>query len=1033
MRTAGAVRWRLRRYACGLLAALPLAASWLPPLYATTLPRVGDIDSVVGSGVGDGRPASDAIVDPRGLSIRPVGGNVILYIADGSNNRIRTVDGSTGIIATVAGTGHVGYSGDNGPATLADLRFPTDVLSDTVGNVYIADSDNNRVRRINTNGTITTYAGTGVAGSSGDGGIATAATLSAPRGLAFDAQGNLYVAEFSGNRIRRIAANGIITTVAGSGTWGNLGDGGAANQAQLANPTGIAIDPRGSLYIADYNNSKIRVVDTTGIITTIAGDGFQGFVGDGGPAVASRLKLPYRVVFDPSGNLLILDNGNNRVRRIQAVSGIVSGAGIITTVAGNGANGSTGDGGAATAASLWYLNGLAVGSSGLIYLGVTINQIPSLDNRVRVVNSGTIQSYVGGKNGDGGPAVEAMIDPHGVDSGGSAAPTDLYIADANNSRIRYVNGNSGIISTVAGNGTGGFSGDGGLATNAAIHSPFDVARDSSGNLWIADTLNNRVRKVLPSGVITTVAGTGSYGYGGDGGSATSASLALPYAVAVDAGGTTLYIADFANNRIRKVVGGTITTVAGTGTYGYAGDGGPATSAKLASPSDIGLAPDGTLYIADFGNNLIRHVRADGIIERVAGTGQGGFSGDGGAATAAKLYQPSTISLDQAGNLYIGDSQNKRVRRVDAATGIIVTIAGTGLGGTEGDDGPAMQANLYRPTGLEVAPNGELYIAQSDSTRVRVVTLDSSSSPPNNFNLSGTLSYFGNNAGVDAAAVTISASSQGTQSTQSDVAGNFTISGVPGNTWTLTPRKDGGGNGAITALDATIALEASVGLLGLSPAQVLACDANGSGTISGIDASLILQYRVGLIPKLPVAQACSSDWIFSPNPATAPNQSLTQPIFSGGNCQLGSISYNPLASSAALQNLTGIFLGDCNGSWQSGVGAAATSTGAVHVGRLRRQGAALWVPLMVMGTTTFNSVEITLRYDPSALASPTFRSSETLSGALMEINREIPGRVSIAAASPFPLPAGRIAWLRFASNGHISRDAVRIVHAIVESN
>jgi hypothetical protein len=344
--------------------------------------------------------------------------------------------------------------------------------------------------------------------------------------------------------------NGIITTVAGNGAQGFAGDGGLAASASLFSPSGVAVDASGNLFIADRDNSRIRKVSISGIVTTVAGNATSGFAGDGGPATSASLSHPYFVAADASGNLFTSDY--QRIRKVSA-------SGIITTVAGNGGAGFSGDGGPATSATFVYPLGVAVDAFG-----------------------------------------------------------NLFIGDSGNNRVRKVSP-SGIITTVAGNGTGGqnngaFSGDGGPATSAALNFPGGVAVDASGNLFIADINNNRIRKVSASGIITTVAGSGavgflSGGFSGDGGPATAALLASPFGVAVDASGN-LFIADSNNDRIRKVsASGIITTIAGDATYGFSGDGGPAASASLWSPQAVAVDASGDLFIADFSNNRIRKVSA----------------------------------------------------------------------------------------------------------------------------------------------------------------------------------------------------------------------------------------------------------------------------------------------------------------------------------------------------------------------------------------------------------------------------------------
>ncbi len=394
--------------------------------------------------------------------------------------------------------------------------------------------------------------------------------------MALDASGNLYIADQGNNRIRRVDTNGIIATIAGSGAQGYEGDGVQATAAMLYRPMSVTVDVSGNLYIADEGNNCIRKVEQNGIITTIAGNGTEGYSGDNGPATLAQLRYPSGVTTDVFGNLYIADQGNNRIRGIKDVFTPEDTFNIIITAAGNG-----------------------------------------------------IMDY----SGDGGPSTEAQLSrPTGV---AVDASNNIYIADNLNHRVRKVDTN-GTITTVAGNGTGGYSGDGGLATEAELYYPSGVAVDALGNLYIADDYNSCVRKVDRNGVITTVAGNGDWGYRGDGGPATQAQLNSPKSVAVDIWGN-LYIVDQGNHRIRKVdANGIITTVAGNGTRGYAGDGGPAVQAELWYPSDIAVDALHNFYIVDWGNSRIRKVDANGIIMTVAGNGISGYTGNGGSATQASL-------------------------------------------------------------------------------------------------------------------------------------------------------------------------------------------------------------------------------------------------------------------------------------------------------------------------------------------------------------------------------------------------------------
>ena len=321
------------------------------------------------------------------------------------------------------------------------------------------------------------------------------------------------------------------------------------------------------------------------------------------------------------------------------------------------------------------------------------------NSRIRRVDLTTnvITTVAGGGTGalgDGGPATDATFSSHPMRVTGDRA-CNLFVADAHHARIRKIDVATGIIDTVAGCGIEGYSGDGGPAVHAQIASPHGSALDQQGNIYIADLKNDCIRKVdAATGIVTTVAGNGDHGYSGDGGPATEAMLASPIAVTCNADGD-LYIADHRNSRVRRIDASTgiITTVAGTGEQGYSGDGGPAAQAAISLPRDVALDADGALYIADGANNRIRRVTPDGAISTVAGTGRAEFSGDEGSALQANLSMPYSIALDRDGNLYIVDTGNYRVRKIDASTGIITTAAGNGSYGFSGDGGPAIHARL----------------------------------------------------------------------------------------------------------------------------------------------------------------------------------------------------------------------------------------------------------------------------------------------------------------------------------------------------
>ena len=639
---------------------------------------------------GDEGPAVRArLASPYGVA---VDGSGNVYIADRRNHRIRRVDRS-GTITTVAGTGERGFGGDGGPAVAARLNEPTRVALDTSGALYIADRGNHRIRRVDGLGIVTTVAGNGEIGFSGDGGPAVEARLKLPQGMAVDGSGALYIADTWNRRIRRVDASGTITTVAGSGGRGYGGDGGPAVRTSLNVPAGVAVDGLGNLYIAESEQNRVLRVDTSGIITTMAGNGEIGFSGDGGPAVEAWLNTPLGVTVDEAGNVYIADWGNHRIRRVD-------GSGIITTIAGTGERGFSGDGGPAVEASLWHPEGVTVDGGGNLYIADWGN------HRIRRVDgSGVITTIAGigesGFGGDGGPAAGAWLNtPLGVavDTSGN-----VYIADTYNDRIRRVDG-SGIITTVAGTGESGFGGDGGPAGEAQLDSPRGVAVDGSGNLFIADANNGRIRRVNSLGAITKVA----------------SRLHWPTGVAVDGLGN-VYIADTVDHRIRRVdAGGTLTTIAGIGESGFSGDGGPAVEARLNHPRGVAVDEGGNVYIADTWNQRIRRVDPSGGITTVAGIGEGSDSGGAGPATEAVLDWPVGVAVDGSGNLYIADTYNNRIRRVDTS-GTLTTIAGTGVRGYSGDGGLAATAQLNDPTGVAVDDEGNVYVADSRNHRIRVLT------------------------------------------------------------------------------------------------------------------------------------------------------------------------------------------------------------------------------------------------------------------------------------------------------------------------
>ena len=665
------------------------------------------ISTVVGLGTADNVPAVNTGLFQPVMEFVDAAGNI--YFSDHLNHRVRKID-TSGIITTLAGNGTRGFSGDGGPAASALVDHPYGTYVDAVGNIYFCDLFNHRVRKIDTSGIITTVAGNGTPTFSGDGGPAVTASLKSPIGVIMDVVGNLYIS--TNRHVRRVDPVGTITTFAGNGIAGFSGDDGPAADANLNGPYSMAFDTVGNLYFAETSNQRVRRVDTSGIITTVAGNGGFGFSGDGGSATNAHFSHPWDVAVDPSGNIYIADFANSRIRRVDNATG------IITTFAGAVFPGSgiAGDGGFATDALLGGPAGVSVDGLGNLFISEIRN------NRIRKIDTSNIITTVGGGGaGDGGPVSEANLNaPYGV---ALDAAGNLYITDGAYQRIRKIDA-SNPITRVAGTGYYGFSGDGGPATLADIRWAQNLHVTPSGEIYIPDAHNNRIRKVDLFGTITTVAGSGPAGlihggFSGDGGPATNALLNLPLAVHTDAAGN-MYISDYRNHRIRKVdTAGIITTIAGTGTQGYSGDGGPALSATMRFPRGIHVDGVGNIYFADGNNHALRKIDTSGIITTVAGTGTPGYSGDGGPAVIANLNRPTGVHMDLFGNLFIAGISNNRIRMVDPS-GIITTVAGNGSIGFNGDGILATAASIYNPTDVVTDPSGNLYVADRTHNRIRKV-------------------------------------------------------------------------------------------------------------------------------------------------------------------------------------------------------------------------------------------------------------------------------------------------------------------------
>ncbi|HWS45963.1 MAG TPA: hypothetical protein VN636_08895 [Acidimicrobiia bacterium] len=712
------------------------------------------------------------------------------FIADSGDHKVRCIPAVTtanacfqaspvvGSIYTVVGNGQVGSLGDGGAAYLAKLDTPAGLAVDGARNLFITDTGNNNVRVVAaanatfygqnmTAGFIYRVAGQQSAGGNGGGATAAGAKLNAPQDVAVDGAGNAYISDTGNQRVRKVLANGnfAATDFAGNGTAcaapPACGDTTAANAANLNNPAGIAVDGAGNVFIADKSDHEIRVVAaatstlyggnvTAGRIYTIGGRGSSGANGDNVLATNAFLNLPIGVDVNSSGDVVIGDSGNDEVRVIAGANGSRFGvsppmtANNIYTIAGN-VNGTsyTGDGYPATGPGAANLNtplGVAIDPTSWavwVAAGGGSHLVQMVDPANNLVFTRAGQSGAAGTpvqaNGDGAAAAawEIASQQHSVlDASGN-----LYFADSADNRIRAWVASTGEVRTVAGTGASG-DGTGGNALTAALKAPQGVALDGSGNLYIADTGNHKIKKVIltPGGTnggtigdISVVAGTGTAcatpftGGCGEGGAAAGATFSSPTDVAVD-GSNNLIVADYGDCTLRLLPAVTATVygaarAAGNayrigGTFGSCSnnDNATATSGTLANPVGIDIDGNGNIYVAQyFGTNYarIRKIDSSGALTTVAGSGIFPGSADGAATTVATLSWPIDVAWDaNTGTLYIADSNTNKIRAL--AGGNVTTVAGGGSS-NPGDGGPALGGALGIPYGLSLTSSGDLII------------------------------------------------------------------------------------------------------------------------------------------------------------------------------------------------------------------------------------------------------------------------------------------------------------------------------------
>lgn len=614
----------------------------------------GVVSTLAGTGISgfaDGVGSAANFASPNGVAVDASG---TVYVADTGNHRIRKIT-SAGVVSTLAGSGSAGFV--DGSGSTAKFSSPYGLAVDGSGNVYVTDSSNNRIRKVTSAGAVSTLAGSGVAGfADGAGGTAK---FSQPTGITVDASGTVYVTDTGNHRIRKITSAGVASTLAGSGVYGSTDGTGTA--ALFNSPRGVVVDGSGDLYVSDAGSQKIRKVTSAGVVTTLAGDGNSGFAD--GTGSAARFYRPDGIAVDGGGNVYVADYSNQIIRKVTS-------AGVVTTFAGapaaSGLLDATGG-----AARFYWPSGLAVDSSGNAY-------VADANNRIRKITSAGAVSTLAGSGvagfADGAGSIARFANPSGVAVDGSGS---VYVADTNNHKIRKIT-SAGVVSTFAGSGVAAFAdGTGSLAKFA---NPNGVAVDANGNVYVADTNNHKIRKITSAGEVSTLAGGTSGFADGAGG---MAKFSNPRGVAVDGSGN-VFVADFGNHRIRKITSaGVVSTLAGSGVAGFAD--GAGSTAKFSSPMGAAVDAGGTVYVADTGGNRVRKITEAGVVVTIGGAGVVGSTE--GAGVLALFSNPKGVAVDGGGNVIVSDTDNNKIR-YGAVSGLPLAITTQPTGTTVLQGAPA---------------------------------------------------------------------------------------------------------------------------------------------------------------------------------------------------------------------------------------------------------------------------------------------------------------------------------------------------------
>ena len=596
--------------------------------------------------------------------------------------------------------GGPGYVDGNGPTVRFNL--PNGIAADGAGNVYVADSENSVIRKITANGIVSTLAGTAGVFGFGDG-TGAAARFNRPGDVAVDSAGNVYVADSYNHRIRKISPDGAVTTLAGGAPSRDGYNGsadGTGTAAQFYKPEALAMDNTGNIFVADAGNHTIRKITPTGMVTTLAGT--AGVYGSADGGAEARFRVPLGIAVDNTGNILVADTGNNTIRKISP-------QGVVSTLAGSPGDRGSLDG-TGLSARFNFPTDVAVDNTGAVFVSDGSNHtIRKISPGGAVTTLAGTAAARGSTDGLGAAAQFGLPASVAVDHAGN-----VFVADGGNHTIRKIS-SGGLVSTLAGT-AGDYGSVNETGAAARFSYPRNVAVDKAGNIYVADEGNNTIRKITPGGVVSTLAGMAEQ-TGSTDGTGTAARFNNPSGVAVDSTGH-VYVAELYNHTIRKITpDGVVTTFAGTaGVYGSAD--GTGTAALFYRPADVAVDSAGNVYVAEEFNRIIRKITPGGVVTTLAGTASNFGSADG-TGPAAQFEHPLGVDVDNAGNVYVADVYNYTIRKITPG-GVVTTLAGTaGVYGTT--DGTGAAARFGYTSSVAVDGTGNVYVVDGSYHTIRKIT------------------------------------------------------------------------------------------------------------------------------------------------------------------------------------------------------------------------------------------------------------------------------------------------------------------------